>query len=135
MSSHRWYEWDPTKWCILFWSWLGLAWDLQRTDGNEVLQGQVQVLEAEAQQRRDAARWPTPEAELPRITEAEFKHLAEKTRGTRIIMRLRQWEQQWRRQRRQEQRRRSCSRAPARAQPSGSAIRALPLLIPVSLGH
>ena len=94
VSSHRWYEWDPTKWCILFWSWLGLAWNLQRTDSNEVLQGQAQVLEAEAQQRRDAARWPTPEAELPRITEAEFKHLAEKTRGTRIIMRLRQWKHQ-----------------------------------------
>jgi stearoyl-CoA desaturase (Delta-9 desaturase) len=27
----RWYDWDPTKWCIYLMSKVGLAWDLKRT--------------------------------------------------------------------------------------------------------
>ena len=32
----RWYDWDPTKWCIYIMSRLGLAWDLRRTSGRRI---------------------------------------------------------------------------------------------------
>jgi len=32
----RWYDWDPTKWCIWTMSKLGLAWDLRRTSAARI---------------------------------------------------------------------------------------------------
>ena len=32
----RWYDWDPTKWCIYLMSKLGLAWDLKRTSAERI---------------------------------------------------------------------------------------------------
>ena len=32
----RWYDWDPTKWCIYVMSRLGLAWDLKKTSEQRV---------------------------------------------------------------------------------------------------
>jgi stearoyl-CoA desaturase (delta-9 desaturase) len=32
----RWYDWDPTKWCIYVMSRLGLAWDLNRTPAQRI---------------------------------------------------------------------------------------------------
>jgi stearoyl-CoA desaturase (delta-9 desaturase) len=33
----RWYDWDPTKWCIFALSKVGLAWDLRRTSEQRVV--------------------------------------------------------------------------------------------------
>ena len=32
----RWYDWDPTKWCIYVMSRLGLAWDLKKTSERRI---------------------------------------------------------------------------------------------------
>ena len=32
----RWYDWDPTKWCIYVMSRLGLAWDLKKTSEQRI---------------------------------------------------------------------------------------------------
>ena len=32
----RWYDWDPTKWCIYLMAKLGLAWDLNRTPAGRI---------------------------------------------------------------------------------------------------
>ena len=35
-NGHRWYHWDPSKWCIYLMSRLGLAWDLKRTSDRRI---------------------------------------------------------------------------------------------------
>ena len=32
----RWYDWDPTKWCIYLMSKVGLAWDLKKTSAQRI---------------------------------------------------------------------------------------------------
>jgi stearoyl-CoA desaturase (delta-9 desaturase) len=35
-NGHRWYHWDPSKWCIYLMSRLGFAWDLKRTSDRRI---------------------------------------------------------------------------------------------------
>lgn len=58
--GHRWYEWDPTKWCINVWYYLGLASDLYMTPENTIKQSQVQVKQQQLRQLDHAVAWPTP---------------------------------------------------------------------------
>jgi ADP-ribose pyrophosphatase YjhB (NUDIX family) len=36
VSAVRWFDWDPSKWCIFLMSKLGLAWDLKRTSDQRI---------------------------------------------------------------------------------------------------
>ncbi len=55
--GHRWYEWDPTKWCIAIWWYLGLAYDLKQPKDNQITQARAQVKEEEAIQLATQATW------------------------------------------------------------------------------
>lgn len=35
-NGFRWYQWDPSKWCIFVLSKLGLAWDLKKTSAERI---------------------------------------------------------------------------------------------------
>ncbi len=37
----RWYHWDPSKWLIRSLAWLGLVWDLKKTDAGRILQARL----------------------------------------------------------------------------------------------
>lgn len=39
----RWYDYDPTKWLINFFSYLGLAWDLRSTDEQDILAARLKM--------------------------------------------------------------------------------------------
>lgn len=43
VSSIRWYHWDPTKWCINIWYYIGLAYALRMTRVDVVLRSCHQV--------------------------------------------------------------------------------------------
>jgi stearoyl-CoA desaturase (delta-9 desaturase) len=91
LFSHRWYEWDPTKWCIQLWYRLGLAYDLCTIDKNQVLQAQAIVLAHEAEELRAQAKWGKAEEDLPKMTLEEFMQAAEKSKGSKVLLRFRQF--------------------------------------------
>jgi stearoyl-CoA desaturase (delta-9 desaturase) len=43
-NAIKWYQFDPTKWCIWTWQQMGLAYNLQRFPRNEIEKGQVQQI-------------------------------------------------------------------------------------------
>lgn len=42
----RWYQWDPTKWSIRFFSWIGLTWRLKTIPKVEIIRARVRNEEA-----------------------------------------------------------------------------------------
>jgi hypothetical protein len=44
LDSVRWYEWDPTKWCIWIWFMMGLASNLHRCHPNSVRYAEVRIV-------------------------------------------------------------------------------------------
>lgn len=76
----KWYEWDPTKWCIMVWSWFGLANNLHRSHPNSIRHAELKVNENAAhrlltsirEQRKRLASWGSNPDSLPVISDAEF---------------------------------------------------------------
>ncbi|KAI0196386.1 hypothetical protein F4808DRAFT_439916 [Astrocystis sublimbata] len=60
-----WYQYDPTKWCIMMWKWLGLADNLKTFPSNEIQKGQLQQQQKKLDRRRAALEWGTPLNQLP----------------------------------------------------------------------
>lgn len=52
----RWYHWDPTKWMINIFSWMGGATDLRRTPWTEIIKMQMQMDEKRMKDRL-ASNW------------------------------------------------------------------------------
>lgn len=55
--GHRWADWDPTKWCILLWYYMGLAYDLKTTSDNQIRQQQMIVLKEEQREKEKGVLW------------------------------------------------------------------------------
>jgi len=68
----RWFDYDPTKWMIRLWFWLGLASKLHRANRNAILQSEVQVKENEIAKMRANLNWGPTDKELPEMTLDEF---------------------------------------------------------------
>jgi hypothetical protein len=83
---------DPTKWCILAWSYLGWAYDLHTTSENEIRQAQARTLELDAAEARAQAVWPTEVEKLPKWTEQRWMEEARKEKGRRIYIKISQYE-------------------------------------------
>jgi stearoyl-CoA desaturase (delta-9 desaturase) len=47
----RWYHWDPTKWLISFFAWIGGAYKLRRTPWSEIIKLQMQMDEKRLKER------------------------------------------------------------------------------------
>ncbi|KAI0870836.1 delta-9 fatty acid desaturase [Hypoxylon argillaceum] len=60
-----WYQYDPTKWSIMIWKRLGLAYDLKTFPSNEIQKGQVQQLQKKLDLQRAALDWGIPLTQLP----------------------------------------------------------------------
>jgi stearoyl-CoA desaturase (delta-9 desaturase) len=52
----RWYHWDPTKWMIAFFTWIGGAHSLRRTPWSEILKAQMRMDE-KLMKDRFQGRW------------------------------------------------------------------------------
>ncbi|KAK7214119.1 hypothetical protein V2G26_021297 [Clonostachys chloroleuca] len=71
-NAIEWWQWDPTKWSITVWKWLGLAYDLKQFRANEIETGRVQQLQKKLDQKRATLNWGTPLEQLPVIGWDDF---------------------------------------------------------------
>ncbi|CAG9950109.1 unnamed protein product [Clonostachys rosea f. rosea IK726] len=81
-NAIEWWQWDPTKWSITFWKWLGLAYDLKQFRANEIEKGRVQQLQKKLDQKRATLNWGTPLEQLPVIGWDDFVEEAKNGKGS-----------------------------------------------------
>ncbi|KAH8667325.1 hypothetical protein BGZ60DRAFT_431572 [Tricladium varicosporioides] len=71
-NAIEWHQYDPTKWCIAMWKFIGLATNLQRFPRNEIEKGRVQQLQKKIDEKRGLLDWGIPLEELPLIEWDDF---------------------------------------------------------------
>ncbi|KAJ9635947.1 stearoyl-CoA 9-desaturase [Coniosporium tulheliwenetii] len=64
-NAIEWHQYDPTKWSIMLWKWLGLAYDLKQFRNNEIQKGKVQQQQKKLDQKRAQLDWGVPLDQLP----------------------------------------------------------------------
>ncbi|MBA56010.1 MAG: acyl-CoA desaturase [Pseudomonadales bacterium] len=70
----RWWQFDPTKWLIMFLSWIGLASNLKRVPNFKIQEAMLQMQFEKARKQLNLSRLPTPNVEALRQTlEAEYQ--------------------------------------------------------------
>lgn len=74
-NAIEYYQFDPTKWAILFFSWLGLAYDLKRFPENEIKKGALYMQEKSIASQKAMLNYGTPLNELPVYDWDEFQRL------------------------------------------------------------
>ncbi|KAG4304712.1 hypothetical protein PORY_001765 [Pneumocystis oryctolagi] len=83
-NAIRWYQYDPTKWLIILFKILGIAYDLKEFPSNEVQKGILQQKQKKLDQWRKKLNWGTPLDQLPVIEFEEYQEQA-KTRPLILI--------------------------------------------------
>ena len=71
-NAIKWYQYDPTKWCIWTWKQLGLAYDLKQFRQNEIEKGRLQQMQKKLDQKRSTLDWGTPLEQLPVVDWDDF---------------------------------------------------------------
>ncbi|KAI7865607.1 stearoyl-CoA desaturase [Spinellus fusiger] len=69
------YQYDPTKWLIRAFEFLGLAYDLKTFPTNEIIKGHVQMQEKKLAQVKSGIKYGTPIQDLPVYTWEEYQKL------------------------------------------------------------
>ncbi|ATY60390.1 acyl-desaturase [Cordyceps militaris] len=82
-NAIEWWQYDPTKWAICMWKFLGLATDLKQFRSNEIEKGRVQQLQKKLDQKRAVLDWGTPLEQLPVISWDDF--VAESKNGKALV--------------------------------------------------
>jgi len=67
------YQYDPTKWLIKLCSLVGLAYNLKKFPQNEVVKGQVYMVEKKVTKIKDGLNWGIPINKLPIYTWDEYQ--------------------------------------------------------------
>ncbi len=71
-NAIRWWQYDPTKWCIWTWKQLGLAYDLKEFRQNEIEKGRLQQMQKKLDQKRATLDWGAPLEQLPVVNWDDF---------------------------------------------------------------
>ncbi|KAJ2976924.1 hypothetical protein NQ176_g4660 [Zarea fungicola] len=71
----KWFSYDPTKWCIAIWAWLGLASRLQRFDENEINKAIVLQKQKRVELAKKGIHWGVPIEQLPVYSWEEMESL------------------------------------------------------------
>ncbi|KAJ1678350.1 stearoyl-CoA 9-desaturase, partial [Spiromyces aspiralis] len=71
-NAIRYYQYDPTKWFILFCKWLGLAYNLKRFPSNEIKKGYYAMRLKEIHKKQAKLEYGPPIEKLPVISKEEF---------------------------------------------------------------
>jgi stearoyl-CoA desaturase (delta-9 desaturase) len=85
-NAIKFYQYDPTKWLIKFTSFFGLAYNLKKFPQNEVIKGQVYMVEKKVQKVKDGLNWGIPINKLPVYTWDEFQDLTKKQGKSWILI-------------------------------------------------
>ncbi|KAJ1984805.1 stearoyl-CoA 9-desaturase [Dimargaris verticillata] len=73
-NAIKFYQYDPTKWLIKAFSWLGLAYNLRTFPDNEVKKGAVMMQEKKINQIKATLKWGPEPCNLPEFTTKELEH-------------------------------------------------------------
>lgn len=71
----KWYHYDPTKWAIAIGSWLGQAYDLQKTSENDIQKTRLTVAQQKIDEEKAKLDWGKKESSLPIMNQVEFNSL------------------------------------------------------------
>eukprot|EP01103_Thecamoeba_quadrilineata_P017532 TRINITY_DN626_c0_g1_i1.p1 TRINITY_DN626_c0_g1~~TRINITY_DN626_c0_g1_i1.p1 ORF type:complete len:389 (-),score=36.90 TRINITY_DN626_c0_g1_i1:91-1257(-) len=84
-NALKFYQYDPTKWLIAVFSWLGLAYDLKRFPENEVRKGVVLMKEKHIVAEKKTINWGIDLKSLPSYTMEEVKAKVESGKKWMVI--------------------------------------------------
>ncbi|KAK5997690.1 Acyl-CoA desaturase [Cladobotryum mycophilum] len=82
----RWFDYDPTKWCITLWTLLGLASHPQQFDSNEIEKAIYQQKQKQVQRLKSRINWGHPLEALPIYTWSEYEALCVNKGGSRHLV-------------------------------------------------
>lgn len=75
-NAIQWYQYDPTKWTIAIYRFLGLASDLNTFGDNEIQKGMIQTSQERLDQWNARIQWGKPLSELPVIDMDDYRQSA-----------------------------------------------------------
>ena len=84
-NALKWYQYDPSKWLIMFCYYFGLASKLQRFPQNEIEKGRLQQRQKKLDRERTKLDWGIPVQSLPVIEFEEFQAECEKGRSLILV--------------------------------------------------
>ncbi|KAM0256100.1 hypothetical protein ACHAQJ_005187 [Trichoderma viride] len=82
----KWFDYDPTKWCISFWGWLGLASHLQEFEANEINKAVFQQKWKLIERLKRQINWGTPLDVLPIYSWSEYEALCINNGGSKHLV-------------------------------------------------
>ncbi|KAI9844048.1 MAG: stearoyl-CoA 9-desaturase [Thelocarpon superellum] len=83
-NAIEWFQYDPTKWAIAGWKWIGLAYDLKEFRQNEIDKGRIQQEQKKLDARKARIQWGVPLEQLPVMEWDDFQ--TETQRGQALIV-------------------------------------------------
>lgn len=83
-NAIKWYQYDPTKWTIALYRYLGLATGLNTFGDNEIQKGMIQTTQQRLEAWNANIHWGKPLGELPVIDMVDYRESA-KTKALVLI--------------------------------------------------
>jgi len=77
----KWYDYDPTKWIIAAFSYLGLTYNLKEFEDNAIRMGKIHMLDKHASELKSKVIMPPSVDSLPVMTYTEFRERCSKAGG------------------------------------------------------
>jgi len=77
----KWYDYDPTKWIIAAFSFMGLTYNLKEFDDNAIRMGKIHMLDKHAHELKSKVIMPPSIDTLPTMTYTEFRERCSKAGG------------------------------------------------------
>ena len=85
-NALKWYQYDPSKWCILVFKAVGLAYNLQTFPHNEIEKGRLQQRQNKLDRERGTLNWGTPVHQLPVMDYEDFEQEASTGRRNLVLV-------------------------------------------------
>ncbi|KAI9144116.1 hypothetical protein BKA69DRAFT_1058369 [Paraphysoderma sedebokerense] len=85
-NAIEYYQYDPTKWVIKFFSYFGVTYDLKTFPSNEIQKGVLHMKEKVITEQKKALNWGRPLEDLPRWTRDECKSSSWSLKNNHALM-------------------------------------------------
>ncbi|KYQ93745.1 delta 9 fatty acid desaturase [Tieghemostelium lacteum] len=85
-NGYEWYHYDPTKWSIKFFSYLGMAYNLKEFSENEIQKSKIQMIQKEIDSKKENIYWGIDKDQLPTLNQREFEQLVNENKRKLIII-------------------------------------------------
>lgn len=85
-NALKWFQYDPTKYLIMFFEKIGLAQSLKEFPQNEIQKGRYSMIQKALDQLGRTITWPKSSEELPIISYEEYQQMAKKNDGRALLL-------------------------------------------------